>query len=317
MSKKEKNETQFRTSIGGQALIEGILMRGPTKQSIVVRKPDGELETKLEEPKFLRERYKICNLPIIRGSIVFIESMVYGVKALTYSASFLPEEEQEEPSKFDKWIEKKFGMEKAEKFIIGFAVFLGICLSVGLFILLPTLLAGFVSSLTDSEVVHNLTEGFIRIVIFLLYMVFCTRMAELKQVFRYHGAEHKTIFCYEKGLELTVENVRKQSRFHPRCGTSFLFVVMIISILVFSLVRWENVWIRMGLRLLLLPIVVGISYEIQRWVGAHDNWLSTILTAPGKALQRLTTAEPDDGMIECAIEALKLVIPEQKGQDAW
>ena len=267
MSKKEKNETQFRTSIGGQALIEGILMRGPTKQSIVVRKPDGELETKLEEPKFLRERYKICNLPIIRGSIVFIESMVYGVKALTYSASFLPEEEQEEPSKFDKWIEKKFGMEKAEKFIIGFAVFLGICLSVGLFILLPTLLAGFVSSLTDSAVVHNLTEGFIRIVIFLLYMVFCTRMAELKQVFRYHGAEHKTIFCYEKGLELTVENVRKQSRFHPRCGTSFLFVVMIISILVFSLVRWENVWIRMGLRLLLLPIVVGISYEIQRWVG--------------------------------------------------
>ena len=139
MSKKEKNETQFRTSIGGQALIEGILMRGPTKQSIVVRKPDGELETKLEEPKFLRERYKICNLPIIRGSIVFIESMVYGVKALTYSASFLPEEEQEEPSKFDKWIEKKFGMEKAEKFIIGFAVFLGICLSVGLFILLPAL----------------------------------------------------------------------------------------------------------------------------------------------------------------------------------
>lgn len=317
MSKKEKDSCEFRTSIGGQALIEGILMRGPEKQSIVIRKPDDELETKTETPTFLRSKYKFCDLPLIRGSITFVESMVYGVKALTYSAEFLPEEEQEEPSKFDQWIEKKFGMEKAQKFIIGFAVLLGICLSVGLFILLPTLLAGFVSKLTDSHIIYNLSEGLIRIVIFLLYMVFCTRMPELKQVFRYHGAEHKTIFCYEKGLELTVDNVREQSRFHPRCGTSFLFVVMIISILVFSLVRWNNVWVRMGLRLLLLPVVVGISYEIQRWAGRHDNWLTAILTAPGKALQKLTTAEPDDGMMECAIEALKLVIPEEKGADQW
>ncbi len=317
MSKKEKKEKDFRTSIGGQALIEGILFRGPKKQSVVIRKPDGELETKVEEPRFLRQKYKLCDLPLIRGGITFVESMSYGVKALTYSASFLPEDQQEEPSKFEKWIEKKFGMEKAEKFIIGFAVFLGICLSVGLFILLPTLLAGVVSKLTDSHVVYNLTEGIIRIVIFLIYMVFCSKMKDIKQVFRYHGAEHKTIFCYEKGLDLTVDNVREQSCFHPRCGTSFLFVVMIVSILVFSLVRWNNVWIRMLLRLVLLPVVVGISYEIQRWSGAHDNWFSAILTAPGKALQRITTAEPDDGMIECAIVALKQVIPEEKGLDSW
>ena len=316
MNRKNKAADDFRTSIGGQALIEGILMRGPTKQSIVVRTPDG-LVTKVEEPHFVREKYKILGWPIIRGAVVFIESMVYGVKALTYSASMLPEEEQEQPSKFDKWIEKKFGAEKAEKFIINLAVFLGVCLSVGLFILLPTLLAGFVTDLTESSILRNLTEGVIRITIFLLYMYFCTKSKDLKQVFRYHGAEHKTIFCYEKGLPLTLENVRNQSRFHPRCGTSFLFIVMIISILVFSFVTWSNAWMRMGLRILLLPVVMGVSYEIIRWAGRHDNWLSTALAAPGKALQRLTTDEPDDGMIECALEALKLVIPEQKGTDKW
>ncbi len=316
MSKKKKAAQDFRTSIGGQALIEGILMRGPTKESIVVRTADG-LVTKVSEPHSIRERFKILGWPFLRGIVIFIESMVYGVKALTYSASLLPEEEQEEPSKFDKWVEEKLGTEKAEKFLISFAVFLGICLSVGLFILLPTLLAGFVTGLTESAVLRNLTEGLLRIVIFLLYLYFCTKSPDLKKVFRYHGAEHKSIFCYEKGLPLTVENVRPQSRFHPRCGTSFLFVVMIISIFVFSFISWSNVWIRMGSRLLLLPVVMGIAYEINRWAGRHDNWLSTVLAAPGKALQRLTTAEPDDGMIECAIEALKLVIPEEKGKDEW
>jgi uncharacterized protein YqhQ len=316
MANKNDNACAFRTSIGGQALIEGILMRGPTKQSIVVRTKEG-LVPKLEEPHFLKERYKILGWPIIRGVITFGESMYYGVKALTYSAEMLPEEEQEEPGKFDLWVEKTFGMDKAQKFLIGFAVFLGICLSVGLFILLPTLLASFVTNLTESAIVRNLTEGLIRIIIFFLYMFMCTRMKDLKQVFRYHGAEHKTIFCYEKGLPLTVDNVRGQSRFHPRCGTSFLFVVMIISILVFAVVRWSNVWVRMLFRILLLPVVVGISYEINRWAGRHDNWFTTALTAPGKALQRLTTAEPDDGMIECAIEALELVVPEEQGEDRW
>ncbi|MEG1241783.1 MAG: DUF1385 domain-containing protein [Oscillospiraceae bacterium] len=316
MSKEKNAACDFRTSIGGQALIEGILMRGPVKQSIVVRTNEG-LVSKVEEPHFVKERYKILGFPLIRGVVTFLESMIYGVKALTYSAELLPEEEQETPSKFDLWIEKKFGSEKAEKFVIGVAVVLGICLSVGLFILLPTLLAGFVGKLTDSSIIHNLVEGLLRIVIFLAYMVACTFSKDLKRVFRYHGAEHKTIFCYEKGLPLTVENVKKQSRFHPRCGTSFLFVVMIISILVFSVVSWTNVWVRMALRLLLLPVVVGIAFEINRWVGRHDNWLSTFLAAPGKALQRLTTAEPDDEMMECAIEALSLVIPEEKGLDAW
>ncbi|MEG1540804.1 MAG: DUF1385 domain-containing protein [Oscillospiraceae bacterium] len=316
MSKEKNAACDFRTSIGGQALIEGILMRGPVKQSIVVRTNEG-LVSKVEEPHFVKERYKILGFPLIRGVVTFLESMIYGVKALTYSAELLPEEQQETPSKFDLWIEKKFGSEKAEKFVIGVAVVLGICLSVGLFILLPTLLAGFVGKLTDSSLIHNLVEGLLRIVIFLAYMVACTFSKDLKRVFRYHGAEHKTIFCYEKGLPLTVENVKKQSRFHPRCGTSFLFVVMIISILVFSVVSWTNVWVRMALRLLLLPVVVGIAFEINRWVGRHDNWLSSFLAAPGKALQRLTTAEPDDEMMECAIEALSLVIPEEKGLDAW
>ena len=316
MKKKKKDEVEFRTSIGGQALIEGILMRGPVKEAIVVRTADG-LVTKVNEPHFIRERIKFLGWPFLRGIVVFAESMVYGVKALTYSAELLPEEEQEQPSKFDKWIEEKFGAEKAQKFVIGLAVFLGVALSVGLFVLLPTILAGLVKNLTESTMVYNLTEGLLRIVIFLLYMFFCTKSKDLNRVFRYHGAEHKTIFCYEKGLELTVENVREQSRFHPRCGTSFLFVVMIISIFVFSFVSWSNVWLRMVLRILLLPVVMGISYEIIRWAGKHDNWLSSALSAPGKALQRLTTSEPDDEMIECAIEATKLVIPEVKGQDAW
>ena len=316
MGKNKKTAEGFRTSIGGQALIEGILMRGPTKQAIVVRTADG-LVSEVSEPHFIREKYKILGWPLLRGIIIFIESMVYGVKALTYSASFMPEEEQEQPSKFDKWVEKKLGSEKAEKALIGFAVFLGVCLSVGLFVLLPTLLAGFVTNLTDSSILRNLTEGALRLIIFFLYMYFCTKSPDLKRVFRYHGAEHKSIFCYEKGLPLTVENVREQSRFHPRCGTSFLFIVMIISIFVFSFLSWSNVLLRMALRILLLPVVMGISYEIIHWAGKHDNWLSSALSAPGKALQRLTTAEPDDSMMECAIEALRLVIPEKKGQDEW
>ncbi len=316
MSKERTTACDFRTSIGGQALIEGILMRGPEKEAIVVRTPEG-LVTKLGEPKSVRDRIKFLGWPLLRGIVIFAESMVYGVRALTYSASLMPEEQQEEPSKFDKWVEGKFGTEKAEKFLIGFAVFLGICLSVGLFILLPTLLAGGLARLTESTILRNLAEGALRIVIFLLYMYFCTKSPDLRRVFAYHGAEHKTIFCYERGLPLTVENVREQSRFHPRCGTSFLFVVMIISIFVFSFVSWSNIWFRMAMRILLLPVVMGIAYEINRWAGRHDNWFSAILSAPGKALQRLTTTEPDDGMIECAIAALAPVIPVEKGKDAW
>jgi uncharacterized protein YqhQ len=194
---------------------------------------------------------------------------------------------------------------------------LGIAFSVGLFILLPTLLAGLITPLIGSGFVKSLVEGIIRIAIFLLYIYLMTKVGDIRRVFEYHGAEHKSIFCYEKNLPLTVENVRVQPRNHPRCGTSFLFIVMIVSILVFSVFRWSNPFVRMGLRILVLPVIVGISYEISRWTGRHDNWISAILSAPGKALQHLTVFEPDDSMIEVAIAALTAVIPEEKGLDAW
>ena len=315
-SAKPDTSVSFRTSIGGQALIEGILMRGPTRQAIVCRTQDGMVE-KVEELHWVREKHPILGWPLIRGVIVFLDSMVKGMKALTYSADLLPEDEQEEPGKIDLWIEKHFGEEKAKDIIIGTAVVLGIALSIVLFILIPTLLAGLTKGFIHSPVVRNLFEGLLRIVIFLLYLWGVAHMKDVERMFAYHGAEHKTIFCYEKGLPLTVENVRPQSRFHPRCGTSFLLVVVVVSILVNSVVTLTNSFARMGCHLLLLPLVVGISYEINRWCGRHDNWLSAALSAPGKWLQHMTTNEPDDSMIECAIRAMELVIPEEKGSDAW
>lgn len=327
---KNKNSGAFKTSIGGQALIEGILMRGVDKQAIVCRKADGSLETKVEELCLIKEKHPALGRPFIRGVVNFVDSMSKGMKALTWSADLLPEEEQEEPSKFDKWIEAKLGSEKAEKVIISIAVVLGICLAVGLFVLLPAVLFEF---LPDSIglVTRCILEGIIRIVIFLIYLWLCTRVKDVQRMFSYHGAEHKTIFCYEHGLPLTVENVKKQSRFHPRCGTSFLVVIMIISIFVVSFMTWvlslipgiaalpnlAAALVRVLAKLILLPFIVGITYEINRWVGRHDNTFSAILAWPGKQLQHLTTCEPDDGMMECAIEALKLVIPEEKGADEW
>jgi uncharacterized protein YqhQ len=315
MSDKKEN-TGFRTAIGGQALIEGVMMRGPKKQAIVVRTPDG-LVTKVEELKLLKEKYPVVGWPVIRGAVNFISSMSNGVKAISYSAQFLPEDQQEAPSKLDKWIEEHVGGEKAEKLLISLAVVLGVGLSVGLFILLPTLLAGLLDGLVTSAVLRNLTEGVLRIAIFLCYLWLATKMKDIQRVWAYHGAEHKAIFTYEKGLELTVENARSQPRLHPRCGTSFLFIVMIVSILVFSLVTWSNVWVRMALRLLLLPLVVGLSYELLKLAGRYDNLFTRIISAPGKGLQRLTTREPDDGMLEVALESLKLVLPEKAGEDAW
>lgn len=313
---KEKDNVKFRTMIGGQALLEGIMMRGPEKQSIVCRTEDGLVE-KVEDLKLGSGRPAVLNLPLIRGVITFVDSMAKGMKALTYSASLLPEDQQEEPTKFDIWLEKKFGNEKAEKAIIGFAVVLGIALALGMFILLPTLLVGFIPGLANKYMLKNLLEGVVKMIIFLVYLSLCARMGEMKRLFSYHGAEHKTIFCYEKGLPLTVENVRPQSRLHPRCGTSFLFVVIVIGIFTGMLIQIDNVLLRICCRLLLLPLVVSISYEINRWVGRHENWFTAMLSWPGKQFQHLTTNEPDDSMIECAIRALELVIPEQKGKDAW
>lgn len=322
MAKQPQSCLAFRTTIGGQALIEGIMMLGPDKKAIVVRKPDGELEVKEEPRKLIKDKCPILGWPLIRGVVNFGSSLINGVRALFYSADFYPEDDEpEEPSKFDLWLEKHLGSEKAASVIMGFAAVLGILFSVGLFFLLPTFIAGFFDRFITTPIVHNLIEGVIRIVVFLLYLFLCSRMKDMKRVFSYHGAEHKTIFCYEAGLPLTVENVRTQPRHHPRCGTSFLFVVIVVSILcssvVFTYVEWTNLWVRMGLHLLLLPVVVAISYEFNRLVGRHDNALTRILTKPGLWMQNFTTFEPDDSMIEVGIEALKRVIPEEKGKDTW
>ena len=312
---EKKNSCSFRTSIGGQALMEGILMRGPKKLAIVCRTKDGLVE-KVEELHLLKDKYPFFGLPLIRGVVIFLDSMIKGMSALMYSAELIPEEMQEDDP-LDKWIEAHFSAEKAKQVIIYTAVALGIALSLFLFVFLPTFLVGFIKPIYNNYLARNLSEGLVRIAILIFYMKLCCRVPDVKRLFSYHGAEHKTIFCYEHGKELTVENVRPESRFHPRCGTSFLLVVVIVSVLVNSVVHVSNTFARIGCHLLLLPLVVGISYEINRWCGMHDNLLSSILSAPGKWLQRITTSEPDDSMIECAIRAMVLVIPEEKGSDEW
>ena len=322
---------KFKTMIGGQALIEGIMMRGPDKDAIVVRRAEGlSIETsprKKNPPKSWK------NLPFIRGVFNFFDAQVVGIKALLRSADLAPEEMQEEPSKFDRWLEEKLGNEKFQQAMVGIAVAMGLGLSILLFFLLPMVIGGFFDRWLDSNLALNLVEGIIRMVIFLAYMFLVSRMQEMKRVFAYHGAEHKTIRCYEAGLPLTVENVRMQTRLHPRCGTSFLLVVMVISILVFSVassallaavpaleaIRGSFGYrlLMIAFKLLLLPLVVGITYEINRWAGRHDNGFTKILTAPGMWLQNFTTNEPDDSMIEVGIAAVEAVLPEQEGADRW
>ena len=319
MEKRPKSCPAFKTMCGGQALIEGIMMRGPKKQAIVVRRPDGGLEIREEELKLVKDKNPIWGLPFIRGVVNFLDSMVQGVKALMFSADYYPEEEgeEEEPSKFDQWLEKHLGSEKAYSVIVTLAVIMGVGFSVGLFFVLPTLLVSLLAPVLPYYWLRSLLEGVVRIILFLCYLILCSRMKDMKRVFAYHGAEHKTIFCYEAGLELTVENVRGQPKHHPRCGTSFLFVIMMVSILVFAFVRADSPLTRLISRLVLLPVVVGITYEINRYVGRHDNIVTRIMTAPGLWLQNFTTNEPDDSMIEVGIEALKLVLPEEKGADKW
>ena len=320
---KKEAEEDFRTSIGGQALIEGIMMRGPKKSAVVVRTKDGLVE-KVADRQLLKEKYPILGWLFIRGVVNFGSMMTLGVRSLMFSADHVPEEEIEDPSKFDMWIEEKLGSEKAEKVIITIAVVMGISFSVGLFILLPTLLAGLVSGLggwAENLVIRNIIEGVIRITIFLTYLWLTSKMKSIKRVWAYHGAEHKAIHCFEKELPLTIENVKVQSPLHPRCGTSFLFIVMIISILVFSAVSMssllDHILIRFLMRLALLPIIVAISYEIIKVAGRFDNPLTAVISAPGKALQRFTTNEPDEQMIEVAIKALEYVIPQEKGDAKW
>ena len=331
MKENQEQKEQFKTSIGGQALIEGILMRGPEKDAIVVRGADG-LTVEVSDRK-LNPKGSWKNLPFIRGIFNLFDAQVVGVKALMRSADLAPEEMQEEPGKFDQWLEKKLGSERFQKALVGIAVAMGLCLSIALFFLLPMTVASFFDKAISSILVLNLLEGLIRMVIFLGYMLLISRMKEMRRVFSYHGAEHKTIRCYEAGLPLSVENVRKMTRFHPRCGTSFLLVIMVISILIFSIASSLLLTLFPGLnalrgsfgyrllmiafKLLLLPLVVGITYEINRWAGRHDNGFTRVLTAPGMLLQHFTTNEPDDSMIEVGITAVQAVLPREAGADRW
>ena len=333
MARKEADVCceKFKTMIGGQALIEGIMMRGPKKDAIVIRGKDG-LTVEVSDRKIFPEG-SFRTWPFFRGVFNFFDAQVTGVKALMRSADLAPEEMQEEPSKFDLWLEKKLGNEKFQQAIIGIAVAMGLGLSIVLFFLLPMIIGGFFDKWLTSTVAVNLVEGIIRMIIFMCYMVLISRMEEMKRVFAYHGAEHKTIRCYEAGLPLTVENVRKMTRLHPRCGTSFLLIVMVISILVFSVassglltlipaletMRGTFLYrlIMIAFKLALLPVVVGITYEINRLCGRHDNAFTRALSAPGMWLQNFTTNEPDDSMMEVAIKAVEAVLPDEEGADRW
>ena len=322
MAKQDGKCTPFKTTCGGQALLEGILMQGPGKRAMVVRKADGQLVIEEEEVK---PRSGLAKLPFLRGLFIFGGSMVYGMKALMRSAELSDDgtAEEEELTGIDKWISEHFEDEKAVAIIVTLAAVIGIVFSIGLFILLPTALTGLIGLAWTTMPLwaRSVIEGVLKVVIFMIYLYLCSKTREIHRVFEYHGAEHKTIYCYENGLELTVENVRRQPRHHPRCGTSFLFVVIalsiFLSIVIFTPLEIENTFLRMALHLLMLPIIVGVTYEFNRYVGGHDGPVCRALRAPGMWMQNFTTFEPDDSMIEVGIEALKRVLPEEKGADRW
>ena len=303
------------TTIGGQALIEGILMRGPKDVAIAVRKADKEIVLKKEKLNTLGMRYKLFRLPFIRGIVGLVESMVFGIKALMYSAEFFDEVLEEE--KKETFLDRVF-KDKSEDVEIVLTLLFSLILTIGLFILLPSFITNLFKNNIQSPFLMNLLEGLVRIVIFLIYVVTVSKMEDVGRVFEYHGAEHKTIHCYESGQELTVENVKKFPILHPRCGTSFLFMVMIVSILVLSFFGWPNPLQRLLIRILMLPVVAGISYEINRLIGKSNSSLAYYLSYPGLMLQKIaTTKEPDGEQIEVAIEALNAVLTESKEDDLW
>lgn len=322
------SKEQHITSIGGQAVMEGVMMRGPYKTTVAVRKPDGEIERKIEE-NGTKTRNAFWKLPIIRGCVNFVDSLVIGMKALMYSAEFvdIEEEEGETESKFDKWLDDKFG-DKIKDIVIYVSIAISLVFSIALFMILPTfltkgaeklgLLIPAVSVVTNSHLFTSLFEGILRMAIFIGYLALVSQMKDIKRVFEYHGAEHKTIACYEAGEELTVENIKKHKRFHPRCGTSFLLFVMIVSILLFALLpRVDMLILRVLMRLALLPAVAGISYEIIKIAGRSKSKCVTWLSKPGLWLQKLTTREPDESQIEVAIASMEPCIPENKEDDRW
>lgn len=298
-----------RTDIGGQAILEGVMMRGKRMYAVAVRKPNKDIVVDKKKVKSSQDRPSFLKLPIIRGSVALIDSLVIGMKSITFSASFFDTEE-EEPSKMDKYLENKFG-DKLNDIMISISVVIAVFMAVGLFMVLPTWISSFFNKLIPGSWALGIVEGLVRILIFILYLVLITRMNDIKRVFQYHGAEHKTINCFEHEQELTVENVKKHSRFHKRCGTSFLLIVMIVSMVVFMFVKVKSVPLRILSRVILFPIVAGISYELIKWAGKSDSKFVQWISAPGMCLQRLTTAEPDDSMIEVAIAAMKGVLEDE------
>lgn len=292
-----------KTSVGGQAVIEGVMMRGTHGIATAVRKSDGEIIIDRQNTVPYTKRNKFFALPIIRGFVSLIESLVVGINTLNYSSSFF--EDDEEESKFDKWFKDVF-KEKSNDVITAFSLIISLVLSVGIFFILPTFAANLFKKVgVKNTIMLNIVEGVLRIIIFLLYIYFIGKIEDINRVFQYHGAEHKTIFCYENGEELTPLNAKNYSRFHPRCGTNFLFLVMIVSIMVFSLSGWSSLRERIFYRIILLPIISGITYELIKWLGKSESKLARLIAYPGLMLQKLTTREPDLLQLEVAIAALK------------
>lgn len=305
---KQTNSKTIKTSIGGQAVIEGVMMRGPKLTALSVRMPDQSISTETWDTPNSNKWYK--KTPFIRGVFNFVESLTDGYKSLMKAAEKAGlDDEEEEPSKFEQKLRQLLG-DKFMPFLQGCILLFSLAMALFFFAFLPTTLVGFFKDYINHPLALSALEGLTKIAILILYLALISNMSDIKRVFMYHGAEHKTIFCYEHGEELTVENVRKYTRFHPRCGTSFLVIVLLLSILVSSMVSWDNLWMRVGLKVLCLPIIMSLSYECIKFAGRHDNLLTRILSAPGLWTQRLTTREPDDSMIEVAIASMKKVIPE-------
>ena len=312
---KQTNSKTIKTSIGGQAVIEGVMMRGPKLTALSVRMPDQSISTEVWDTPNSNKWYK--KTPFIRGVFNFVESMTDGYKSLMKAAEKAGlDEEAEEPSKFEQKLRQLLG-DKFMPFLQGCILLFSLAMALFFFAFLPTTLVGFFKDYISHPLALSALEGLTKIAILILYLALISNMSDIKRVFMYHGAEHKTIFCYEHGEELTVENVRKYTRFHPRCGTSFLVIVLLLSILVSSMVSWDNLWMRVGLKVLCLPIIMSLSYECIKFAGRHDNLFTRILSAPGLWTQRLTTREPDDSMIEVGIRSLELVLPSKRGKDAW
>ncbi len=302
------------SGIGGEAVIEGIMMRNGERYSIGVRKPDGEIEVNVTDFKPYSERFRLAKIPFFRGSFAFVESMVIGMKALTYSASFFEDDEgEDEPGKFEQWLEKTFG-DKLDKIIIGFSMVIAFIMALVIFLWLPLFIAGLLNKLINSETIMAVIEGIIRVAIFILYIKLISNSRDIHRTFMYHGAEHKCINCIEHGLPLCVDNVAVSSKEHKRCGTSFLIIVMLIAILFFMVIRVHNPVLRLASRVVLMPVIAGVSYEFLRLAGRSENPIVNLFSKPGLMMQKLTTYEPDDSMIEVAIAAVEAVFDWKKYQ---